>query len=269
MYNQRELGKDTKEYKEVKELWEEFAQEIKYKNRFWCGYNIDKSDSNDNKLIDEIAKLLDEIASSEWIEHSLPMTYENTPINKYSPLYRARKGNYVDKKDEEMGAPVSIENMSAGRMNPIGISYLYLAEDPYTALIEKRVCKDDIITIAEFISDEYIEITNLALIKETAKDNCIGSEKTSDRAIHLASILNEYFSKQISGTAEIEYLPCQFVAEYFRLRGKQGISYKSSVGTGRNYVIFDKEKFHIQAKQLCKVKEVNEKCIKVEDSDKQ
>ncbi len=61
---------------------------------------------------------------------------------------------------ESMGAPRE-ELASAGRANPWGIPFLYLAKDPETVIAEVRPWKGQRISIAEFELVEDVKIIDL------------------------------------------------------------------------------------------------------------
>lgn len=98
----------------IRELWEDFKEDIRYKNRYFSG--------------EAIIKILDEIPDK------LQPTYH--PIS-FVTLYRATKEIGANSRDEEMLAPPK-GVASAGRCNPEGISSLYMASNEETAIKEIR-----------------------------------------------------------------------------------------------------------------------------------
>lgn len=132
-----------------------------------------------------------------------------------------------------------------GRMNPKGISMFYCAEKEETCLKEIENSDNVSITIAKFRNVKKLNVLDLGKIPSTPS---LFDEEYEDRSILI--FLNEFeydiSQKTIPGDQiRLEYIPTQIVTEYFRyyLKAKNGenidgIRYRSSVGTGYNYVFF-------------------------------
>ena len=127
------------------------------------------------------------------------------------------------------------EDAKAGRANSVGISFLYAATDVKTAIMEMRpqigqcfnVCKIEMFKNLKIFDFTYVA----AEIKE---DEYI---KSGD----LYSLSKE-FSYPNYGDVE-DYIPTQYVCEYLREQGFDGIRYKSAVSSeGVNLIIFNTDK---------------------------
>lgn len=152
--------------------------------------------------------------------------------------------------DEQMGAPPP-EKASAGRMNPAGISYLYLAFEQETALAEVLSRPSSEAAIAYFVTQRDVNVLDLTNLpsKPSIFDNVHRSER---EGILFLEIFADDISKPVqkNGREHIEYVPSQVVSEYFALLFKthlgknlDGIAYRSSVRpNGRNLVLFPTER---------------------------
>ncbi len=127
------------------------------------------------------------------------------------------------------------EDAKAGRANSVGISFLYVATDVKTAIMEMRpqigqcfnVCKIEILKNLKIFDFTYVA----AEIKE---DEYI---KSGD--LHS---LSKEFSYPNYGDVE-DYIPTQYLCEYLREQGFDGIRYKSAVSSeGVNLIIFNTDK---------------------------
>lgn len=147
-------------------------------------------------------------------------------------------------------APPS-ECAKEGRANPQGISYLYSSEDIKTAILEMRPQLQKMYNIAT------IEITKDAKLFDFtySTDKLDTDEQTVLVDLHRIS---EEFSKPNFGNP-IEYVPTQFVCEYIKKLGFDGIKFRSAVSTtGTNVLLFDvNEESRVYDVKGSKVYEVN------------
>jgi len=101
--------------------WEKFANEIKTTNRFHIQNTLD---------LDKLQELLNRYKK---------------PINKGRKFYRARISNQEGFEKSDMFNP-PVDKAKAGRANPTGISYLYLADHIKTTLYEARASLFDYVS---------------------------------------------------------------------------------------------------------------------------
>ena len=202
--------------------WEDFKEELKHSNRYFP-----KSFPAHNELSQLLSFL------SIHTDRNLVTLYR-ARINKQSGLYPV----------DSMGAPPS-RLATAGRANPFGISYLYAASTENTAISELRPHKGDAITVAHFQL-----IGGLKLIDLRSPRATISPFRYSDdelKMIHsklgLLEKLGEELTKPVSlDSAHLEYLSSQYICEFIKYKGYDGVMYKSSLGDGDNYAIFDTQK---------------------------
>ncbi len=164
-----------------------------------------------------------------------------------TPLFRVRMRSTNDSWPLDagnLGAPPS-QKATAGRMNPPGISYLYLALEPSTAAAEIVRSPPCAVAYGRFGATKSLKILNL--IDLPAITSIFDYERLREREFLLFLI---EFVKAISrpvekdGAEHVEYVPSQVVCEYFASVFQQeapldGMLYPSAVREGgRNLVLF-------------------------------
>lgn len=154
-------------------------------------------------------------------------------------MYRARAmGPEVPNQWDTSGtmqpsAPLDHEKMwepprvaaPAGRLNPPGLPYLYLALDEATALAEMRPFRASVFTVARFMPKAPL----------TLYDFTQGAAERSGRCQHLVRWIGELLSRPIHPENAYAYSASQFFAEYLKSLSRRevhGIRYESAVRTG-------------------------------------
>ncbi len=175
-------------------------------------------------------------------------------IAEGQPLYRVRVRGREDSwpvDAEQMGAP-PLTMARAGRMNPAGIPYLYLALDEPTALAETVSVPPLTVVVAKFKAAKAIKVIDLTRLPPLP--SVFDSSKRNEREglLFLQAFVHS-ISKPVSkdGSEHIDYVPSQVVSEYFaqvfrtKPRGGavDGIVYPSAVRPGgKNLVLFPTER---------------------------
>ena len=229
-----------------KDGWIQLCDELKHTNRFFIKneiYNnifIQKSD-DDFPILFSILEQLEENIITEDI------------------FYRARVSDKI-LSASEMGAPPP-HLATAGRANPKGISYAYLANNIDTCISEVRPYIGSDIYISKYNSTKNRRVIDLT---EPRKMFSIIPFSESDYGEALAIIeLLESFSYHLSipvkpHLSDLDYIPTQFLCEYFKSLGSyDGIIFKSSFGKGNNYVFFDSKDFKMDEPIVYKLKDIN------------
>lgn len=229
---------DALTYVDVEDVWEEFCEEIKYKNRY--------------------------IRDPDWI-NSL-----NGELQKYQIeldvahiLFRARLGaDKVDNKNiaykiTEMGMP-PIEKTKNNRANPIGIRYLYTATSVETAIAEVRPWKSALISIAhlEVVSKlSLVNLTSIPYMENPFEYQDIKQE------VEIRSLLRKLSSQMAEpidpGSEDIEYIPTQYLSELIKQFGFDGIMFRSSLGKEVNVVLFNESKVKFLGVSLYRVSNIH------------
>lgn len=130
-----------------------------------------------------------------------------------------------------------------GRANPKGISYLYLSSDENTALAELRPHLGQYISSAQFQIKRTLRVVDCYSVpRHYSYVECIFNPPVSQEEIGNAvwSMINEAFTKPVRNADDAsDYVPTQILAEFFKSEGFDGICFKSSLGKGYNFVLFN------------------------------
>lgn len=216
---------------EIKIGWIEFSQEIKAKNRFFPQTSLYKKLFTNTK--DDDASQTDAFL---LLLESLTKNYSTG-----RKFYRARVHD-SRLPIAEMKAPPTML-VTAGRANPIGISYLYLAENEKTCIAEVRPSNGCMVSVATFSLKENLKLLDLTSPRKRASFLIQESEHLIDSLIHidLLEIFAEELSKPVlPNKSHLDYIPTQFLCEYFKVVcGFHGLIFNSSFGNGKNIVLFD------------------------------
>lgn len=206
--------------------WDNFSEEIKKINRF---------------------HLINELDLEKF--KSLFKHFEKR-ISKQEQFYRARicsdsKGYSI----ERMGNPPA-HLAKAGRANPEGISYLYLANDLETTLYETRSSLFDYVSVGTFrIKEEVEKDLKVVNLSSDTYDLFYLAEKESLEEVLMHRSFTDKLEKELSkprrkSDSELDYLPTQYLSELIKSMGFDGIEYQSSLYSGGyNIAIFNPEKF--------------------------
>jgi hypothetical protein len=193
-----------------------------------------------------------------------------------SIFYRARNG--FSKKElpdasiefhaygPEDFKPPDKSKAKAGRLNPEGIAYYYLAQDDMTAVAEIKPWIRDWTSLGRFI------VLRNQRIVDTTVDNKRPSP-TEDVNWHRNGYpefnqhelenynwgaLNWLFGKPISPEeSQLEYIATQYIAEAFKTNGWDGICYSSSFTRNFNYAFFDDSSLKLIESELIEITKVS------------
>lgn len=215
--------------------WNDFVNEIKCKNRFHTNFI--------NKEILQI-----------FLEYTVKI------YRAGSILYRARisKDDVGFSTDEMWGPPNN--KASAGRANPEGISCLYLANNEETTLYEIRAGMYDYVTVGVFRLLEDIRVVSLMGIDKISPFRVFSSIDYTQYAInskHLEKISNEISKPIRRNDSHLDYLPTQYISDYIKSIGYDGIEYKSTMcEKGFNLAVFKQSYFECIEKYVCDVNQL-------------
>ncbi len=216
-------GEYTKKSIDIHSKWEDFKNEIKNINRFHIQATID------------LVKLHN-IFKNDCFQ---------TTLKKGRTFHRSRISDENGIAVEAMGNPPK-DKATGGRANPKGISYLYLADNIVTSLYEARATLFDFVTVGDFKLKEDIKILNL---RKPENDPIIWAEQEaiSDYLTYIPFIntLQRELSLPIRKLdKEIDYLPTQYLSEFIKSIGYDGVEFQSSLDSkGYNLAVFNPDKF--------------------------
>lgn len=196
--------------------WSEFSDSIKHINRFF-----------NNKFNTDV--------------FSSCLTMVKKMYGEGTSFFRARIS--PDRKgfrQEEMFSP-PIGKRTAGRVNPEGMRVLYLSKDNKTVLNETRVASYDYVTIGEFKNKKSLKIANISGISRISpflyNDNfqryALNRNVFQEMAYEIAKPIRR-------NDSPLEYLPTQYIAEFVKSEGFDGVEYESTLNPGGiNLALFD------------------------------
>ncbi len=196
--------------------WETFREELKHHRRFFPTNN---------------SKILDLETSFVALESRITQT-----------VYRARAcEKSVPFPIDQMGMPPK-EMVGNGRANPVGIPCLYVASDAATAVAEIRPHKDEIVCVAEFRFEATLSFVDLRDPRKNISPFSLAEEdlKMVHRNMnYLCRLGSELTMPILPRSAHLDYLPSQYLCEYIKSCNYDGVVYKSAMGHGINYAIFN------------------------------
>lgn len=168
-------------------------------------------------------------------------------IEKDGLLWRAQLGcESIEKYDSYHEFPFSEDRMKpqaelvgAGRVNPKGIAYFYLSDDQDTAMAELRPWKKEQISLARFRVQKELTVVDCSN-DVTRTPICLKEPEPQRREDIIWTYINKGFAEPVSAQNQaVDYVPTQIIAEAFKQAGYDGIVYKSSLGEGRNFALFN------------------------------
>lgn len=204
------------------EHWEQLRAELMHKNRFFPSTAID-------------------LRRLERLLPYLMLDHEDAP----QAWYRARIQQSVSMYEpHEMGCPPK-HLASHGRANPAGIPYLYLASSEITAISEVRPHPGEIVSIARFLIPE-LKIVDLRHPRKTVSPFILPDEESLSVLrgdIGFLERLGEELTRPVlQKSAAFDYIPSQYLCEFAKKCGFDGVMYRSAAQGGINLAVFDSEK---------------------------
>lgn len=216
--------------------WNSFAEAVKHLSRFHFHTRVKACRwANDVVAVDEMLPFIGRLVRQQRMVRKLSMD---------TVFHRVRLGTWPSTL-AELGPPPK-KKVSAGRMNPAGIPYLYLAFDEKTALAETRSKARAAATISSWSPSRDLNVIDLVQLPD-----CPSVFSEMGREHDLVQFLYAFVSeiaKPVAhdGREHIEYVPTQVVSEYFAqafrygdCKRVDGLIYPSAVSQGgKNLVVF-------------------------------
>ncbi|MFM0619426.1 RES family NAD+ phosphorylase [Paraburkholderia nemoris] len=216
--------------------WETLRDELMYKNRYFLDEALDT---------DRLKELLDHLYADDMPER----------------WYRARilTGDAAYPIGEMSAPPKRLA--THGRANPTGIPYLYLGSVPETALAEVRPHTGEVACVADFMVSQTLTAVDLRDPRQLvspfllADASAIGQMRAD---IPFLERLGEELTRPVlPRSAAIDYIPSQYLCEFIKKSGYDGVVYRSSVGSGMNLALFDPAKATAGAVSLYNISRVS------------
>lgn len=153
--------------------------------------------------------------------------------------------------DSKNSGAVPSDKATPGRANPEGISYLYTASDPLTALLEIRAQPGETVSVATIKLKESVLLIDLTKNNSAIEVETIEKTNWINRFVLELTLLFQAPYSVIGN-----YYLCQYISEYAKNWNLNGIMYRAShvqeLGTpnGINFTIFDPAKCEVVSSKL-------------------
>lgn len=199
--------------------WEKLRDELMYHNRYFPEATID------------LERLQDLLSPLTLDADEIPTQWYRARIQTSDNPFAAR----------EMGAPPK-RIASHGRANPAGIPYLYLGSSPVTAISEVRPHTGEQACVADFTTRRGLRVVNLRNPREMVSPFLLDATdigRMRNDLPFLERLGDELTRPVLPQAAAIDYTPSQYLCEFIKNCGYQGVIYRSSVSNGMNLALFD------------------------------
>lgn len=184
----------------------EFIEEIQFKNR-------NPSDIKALELMNELSTNPERNLKMGTKLYRCRIIHDMTKIGREPDFYG------YGAKDSFVPPPNITRDM---RANYRYIPYLYCANNPYTALVEVRPRLGANVSIATITVKEELTLLDFTLKKIP--------KKISESKLNLFADLSMLFSKPVASDDDVlDYIPTQFIAEFAKKLGYDGIAFRSSL----------------------------------------
>ncbi|MAK80587.1 RES family NAD+ phosphorylase [Phenylobacterium sp.] len=198
--------------------WETLREELMWKNRYFVDQVIDEE-----RLRDLLAFLPADDMPDVWYRARIMTAERPYPI-------------------DEMGAPPP-RQVSHGRANPPGIPYLYVGSKPETSVAEVRPHTGEKACVADFKIDGTLTAVDLRnprqLVSPFLLADAVAIGQLRADIPFLERLGEELTRPVLPRGAAIDYIPSQYLCEFIKKRGYDGVIYRSSVSDGINLALFD------------------------------
>ncbi len=198
-------------------LWDRLRDEMMYSNRWFLDVRIDE------ERLKELLEML--------IAMGLPRRWYRARIKTEDAAFQ------IDK----MGAPPK-RRSSNGRANPAGIPYLYLGSRADTAVAEIRPHTGESACVAIFDIPD-IKAVDLRNPRELVSPFILEDARQIAQLradLPFLERLGEELTRPVQPSgAAIDYIPSQYLCEFIKKKGFDGVVYRSSVSEGINLALFN------------------------------
>ncbi len=201
---------------------------------------------NLSKTYEKIKKFESESTGNYSLKDSFMRLSDKRILNEQVSKIKSNFWGYP--KGQNLMPPA--QNIS-GRGNPPYIRYLYLADKPCTAMAEIRPTLQSKVSVAKITSQNDLNIVDLSWDAINIQED-----------MFLYLIISE-FTKPFSGESK-QYIATQYIAEFLKHKGYDGLKYNSSLyESGRNFLFFKDSGFDDVETKLYEVTNIcfESKCL--------
>lgn len=250
---------------ELHYAWERFVLEVRERSRYFF---IQEAQEEADDVMGRASRtplaLLVEIGSL-CVDLGLLKT-----IRAGHRLNRVRlvdKGEVLDSFEKVGPPPKGV--VTAGRMNPVGIPYFYVADDEATAVAEVVARPPCVAAVAEFKTKADLTILDLTALPSAPSIFDESRRHQREGVLFLGRFVEAICSPiDKNGREHLDYVPSQIVSEYFsqvfRVDGRAiaGIAYPSAVKrSGRNLVLFPQRGWDADWQELVELVRIDHQSI--------
>ncbi|HRE61072.1 MAG TPA: RES family NAD+ phosphorylase [Micropepsaceae bacterium] len=222
--------------------WEELRKELMHRNRFFPEVQID---------LDNLRQLLS----------ALKLDAGEVPTTWYRARIMTEEAAFPI---EKMGAPPQ-KIAVHGRANPAGIPYLYVASDKLTAISEVRPHTGEKVCVADFTTPNDLSLIDLRNPRRTVSPFALADllpDETNPGQMRLEIAFLQRLGAELTQpvlptVAAFEYTPSQYLCEFIKKCGYDGVIYRSAIGDGMNLALFKPEKAAVGAVETVAVTRVH------------
>lgn len=223
------------------DIWSSFKEEVLYQNRFIINHEVLGYLKNMAEICrrtiekETILYRARQYAGNDYFLYYLQNADKTTDESYVTSAFKARieqmeQTGFWGFNGEESFVPSNNDLIGDGRANPSFIKYLYTAEEPYTALVEVRPYLGSRVSVAE------VRVNAQLIVADFSYDS-FGKLDGFEQCL-MYMIMSD-FSKP-SDSDKKSYIPTQYVSEFIKTLGIDGIRFNSSLhGRGRNITIFN------------------------------
>ena len=229
-------------------LWNEFKDSVFYDSRYFVKHELLDMLAeyiSKNVLVVEVgtmfhrARIIDDSCIKD---HMLGKCLHGNDMEHGIHLFMSKENPFKGLSKEASFVPPRTAKVGEGRANPRYVKYLYVAEEPLTAIFEVRPLLYDSINVSKIRVNEPLKIANVAVDLRFPT----GEEQTME--MYLMQKIQGAFSKPTNNSDD--YIPTQVISEYLRSLGYDGIRFNSSLHVdGVNLTIFNFAKCEAVASQ--------------------
>lgn len=228
-------------------LWSNFKKEVVYKNRFIINHEV-------LDYLEEIANACKTTIESGRTLYRARIYIEDDnfvsatlPPPGYRSFKQREQSGFLGYSAEESFVPPYNDLINDGRANPAFIKYLYTAEEPYTALVEVRHFLGSRVSVADIKINEPLVVANFSYES---------IEILNDVKKALMYLIMKDFSNPNDSDLK-KNIPSQYIAEYIKTLGFDGIRFNSSLHTrGRNITILNFKNCYPERSKLYEIKDI-------------
>ena len=146
-----------------------------------------------------------------------------------------------------------------GRINPEGIRYLYTSSDVHTCLLEVGAQPNDYVSVGQIALKETVHMIDFS--KDFSALDCVNLERSKWMNSFVLEVVRVFQKPFVENG---DYLLCQYISEFYKTRGFDGIIFQSAKafntftpGHGKNYIFFNYQKCEVLSSKLYYIVQVN------------